>query len=936
MDAEILKGFIEEAKSNLPEMGESILAYARDTAQLEKLRTSQKQANTIKGAALMIGLPEIGELCGEFEQTLESIIALQPRLSESQTSNLLGKISQIEEVINFVGESVGEVPPAEHYFSDQLFEDLTSETNASGDDLLEGFEDFEIDGEMMEVFALEAEDHLQNIAAHLSVLEKAPNNREALLEIRRSSHTLKGSAGIVGLKKISTLAHRVEDLLDYISENEIEGNKKVLELLLASMDCLESLTRGENSPELEQNMGEIYHRFDALLASLEQDEGEQISAVSKLQAAAELTASQVNIGPMAAAESDESAETAENTIHQTSPNSRSVIRVSLDRLDGLVKLVSEMVISRSVFEQRILELEQQLKELNHTTTRLRRSTSKLEVDFEARTLSNSFQGRRFNPSAPETAAFLSSPKGEFDTLELDRYTDFHQTTRELIEATGDTSAIHNDLDNIMSDFGLLFDTQRHLIDEMQESLLRLRMVPFKSLAPRLHRTVRVTMNEEGKEADLFFENENIEVDTEIIDTFVEPLIHLLRNAVAHGIEPVETRQLLGKPARGKIRIKAYSEGTHIVFVISDDGRGISVQALKEKAVALRFISAEEARKMTDEESFSLVFLPGLSTAEKVNQISGRGLGMNVVKASINRRQGDIFVSSESQKGTSFTVRFPMSLAVTRVILIKAEEQIFAFPLKLIKQVVEVSPMEMEAISRDKFFRHNDKNYKLVHFNEIIHFPVSSNRLHSKIPLLLLETLDKPCALMIDELLRPEEVVIKPLGSLMRNVPDLIGATILGDGSVVPVLDLVHLLKKKISKGKKAKTGEGKQSEYVNVLIVDDSPSVRQVNSTLVKNAGWKPVVAKDGIEALEIIQAFRELPDIILTDVEMPRMDGYELLASLKRHENLSSIPVIMITSRAGQKHRQKAYDLGVSDYLTKPYEESALIERMKKLLEKQ
>lgn len=944
MDAELLHGFIEEAESYLPEIYENIAAYIEDSAQIQHLQNAQRQINTVKGAASMMGLDEIGAISDELEKELASILAGQNSPSESQKESLLEKVSQFENVLTIARQSVSEFVPEESEINLDLFERLEEtpfeefneeSSNTSEEAAEESFEDFEIDAEMLEVFAMEAEDHLQNIGTNLTILERTPNNREALLEIRRSAHTLKGSAGIVGFKKLSTLAHRVEDLLDFISENEIEGNLKVFELLLASTDCLEALTKGQDSPELNKTIAELYPRFDQLLASLRTLEAKQISAVSSSQLVVETTMSQVELAPPASTNYfEESAETAENQAQIVNLNNRSVIRVSLNRLDHLVKLVSEMVITRSIFEQRIFELEQQIQELNHTTNRLRRSTSKLEVDYEASTLgNNSFSSPKYSFAGNTGNSFLTKKFDEFDTLEFDQYTEFHQTTRELIETTSDTSAIHNDLDSVLSNLDLLFNSQRHLIEEMQESLLHLRMVPLNSLATRLHRAVRVTANEEGKQAELEIENENIEIDTQILDSFVEPLIHLLRNAVAHGIEPPETRSLLGKPVKGKITLKAYSEGTHIVFVISDDGRGLSTQSLKEKAVYLRFISPEESEKLSDEDAFSLIFLPGLSTADEVNQVSGRGVGMNIVKSTISRRQGDIFISSEQQKGTTFTVRLPMSLAVTRVLLVKAEEQTFAFPLKLIKQVIEISPEELQTISRDKVLKRNGCNYKFFHFNEIIQLPPTQSRLNSKISLLLIETPDAPCALMVDQLIKPEEVVIKPLGGLLRNVPDIIGATILGDGSVVPILDLVHLLKKKHPKSKKVKTELVKPKAQISVLIVDDSPSVRQVNSNFIKNAGWQPILARDGLEALEIIQAFRELPDIILTDVEMPKMDGYELLASLKRQENLRSIPVIMITSRAGDKHRRKAFDLGVSEYLSKPYEESLLIEKIQKLL---
>ena len=399
MDAEILKGFIEEAKAYLPEMGESILAYVQNTKNLGKLKNVQQQINTLKGAASMVGLVEIGEFCGGFENDLSEIISNKKKLTESDGSSLLEQLAQLEGILQIVAEEIGESPIAESDLEESMFAEFENDSANEENEGFEGFEDFEIDSEMMEVFSMEAGDHLQNIGSYLSVLEKAPNNKEALLEIRRSAHTLKGSAGIVGLKKLSSLAHRVEDLLDFLSENEIEGDTKVFALLLASTECLEVLSRGDISPESEQNISELYQRFDTLLASLKMIEAEEVSAVSQPESEVEMTTSQVNAPKVSTEDPEESAEAAENQIHVT--GNRSVIRVSLDRLDNLVKLVNEMVSSRSVFERRILEIEQQMQELKLTTNRLRRSTTKLEVDFEARALENNLSGFQTENFLPE-------------------------------------------------------------------------------------------------------------------------------------------------------------------------------------------------------------------------------------------------------------------------------------------------------------------------------------------------------------------------------------------------------------------------------------------------------------------------------------------------------------------------------------------------------
>jgi chemosensory pili system protein ChpA (sensor histidine kinase/response regulator) len=614
--------------------------------------------------------------------------------------------------------------------------------------------------------------------------------------------------------------------------------------------------------------------------------------------------------------------------------------------------MSGLVVSRSVFEQRLGELEQQIGELNNSTRRLRQSTNKIETDFEADMLSGGSQqlaiasGQFGNPKSQILNA------KSFDSLELDRYTEFHQTMRDLIETTVDTSAINSELDSLKGNLEMLFESQRQLIEEMQDKLLRLRMVTFGTLSIRLQRTVRVTGDDQGKSAELTIEGENLEVDTQILDALVEPLLHLLRNAVAHGIESPETRRLLGKPEAGRINLRVHDEGTHFILTVSDDGRGISAASLKAKAVQHGIISEERAEKMSEQEAFALIFHAGLTTAEEISQVSGRGVGMNIVKNAVVRQQGTISIDSEAHKGTTFTIRLPMALAVTRALLVKAGEQTFAFPLKIIKHISRLTTFESliggrwrETLTGGQTGltdnEHKTKaseqpaNSAIFYLNELLGLPPAS--VNDDTPLLLLKTADTPCALLVDEILKPEEIVIKPLGNPLQNLPALLGATILGDGSIVPVLDLLYLIKsRKRNLNNSALKDERRLKvngdKLLNVLIVDDSPSVRHLTSKVIKNAGWTAVSAKDGLEALDVLQDFRELPDVILTDVEMPRMNGYELLASLKKQDNLQSIPVVMITSRANQKHRQKAIDLGVSDYLTKPFDDAKLIGIIRKL----
>lgn len=942
MDSEILQRFIEEAESYFPTIRGGILLCSQKNRFGNDLEIPIKHLHTIKGTSKLLGLNDINEIAANFEADLRILVNSDELFTDQHSLAFLDKLAHLEAQVSTLSFGLNTYELDEAEFIEESFANLqlntpekpiaevNSKTEVTEEIVEDSFEDFEIDEEMLEIFAMEADDHLQNINKNLELLENDCNNREALLEIRRSSHTLKGSAGIVGLKTLSNLAHKVEDLLDYISDNEIESNEEIFQLLLSATDCISAVTNNENSNELSEKISRTQNRFDDLLDKLQNGEVIEKPKVEVVQPQTTV-AEEVKEFKIEA--------TSDSPIHtSTIPNPTSVIRVSLNKLDDLVKLVSEMVFSHSVFEQRLTELEQQINEFQNSTRRLQHSTGKLETGFESGVLGNKSFDLHSQNSFRQVAGGFSNTNpmndnqnAEFDTLEFDRYNEFNQTTRELIETTNDTLSINSELETIHNFLEILFDNQKHLIDEMQEKLLSLRMVTFGTLATRLQRTVRVTAEEEHKMVELTIEGESLEVDTQILDSLIDPLLHLLRNAVAHGIESPDIRRLLGKSEKGKISLNAFSEGTHIVLSISDDGQGISPATLKEKAIELGLISKEESETMSNDEVLSLIFLPGLTTAEEISQVSGRGVGMNIVKTNIERQNGTISIDSELQKGSTFTVRLPMALAVTRCLLVKADEYTFAFPLKLVKHIGEITPRTLEKAEKEGNLRLGDVNYSISHLNELMGLPLETPSQQQDIPLLLLETVKKPCALIVDKIIKPQEIVIKPLGGPLKDMRSILGATFLGDGSVVPVLDLIYLLDEHIPTIHQPQS-KPKPKEKLSVMIVDDSPSVRHVNSKLIQNNNWLPVVAKDGVEALSILNNSKELPDVILTDVEMPEMDGYELLAQLKQIENLKHIPVVMLTSRTSDKHQQKAYDLGVSDYLTKPYDDIKLVETIVRL----
>ncbi|REJ77878.1 MAG: hybrid sensor histidine kinase/response regulator [Acidobacteria bacterium] len=936
LNAESKQQIIDRAEPFLRRVRSTVLVWSRGEEDLKGLFDAPDFLQELAEKAADNSMGRVPELALRLGASLSQLIGSGSPNPESDALPLLDSIAALEAEISEFRFGAEEFELDISSLLDESFDSIKSSEDASDESQLSEpseaeEEEFEIDEEMLEIFAMEAEDHLKNINENLERLEQSPNDREALLEIRRSSHTLKGSAGIVGLKKLSKLAHKVEDLLDHLSENEIEGNADIFQLLLSATDCISAVANNDTSRDLEDKISRTFSDLEKMLESL--------TAVNGGDAEDQIEDEEVEDPEEKGAAfvpSGDSEVKAPAFQHQNGHSTRSVVRISLDKLDDLVKLVREMVFGRAVFQQRLSELEQQIKEMQNSTRRLQRSSGKLETDFAAGSPGSGPSQRHLGIHRSNGPV---SDDDEFDSLEFDRYTDFNQLTRELLETTTDAFSITTELNVIRTSFESLYDTQKRLIDEIQDKLLSLRMIRFGTLAARLQRTVRMTASELDKIVDLSLEGETLEVDTHILDTLVEPLLHLLRNAVAHGIEKPETRRLLGKDEKGQIRLRVFSEGTHIILTVSDDGGGISSAALRQKALAAGLITERDAGRMSDEEALSLVFLPGLTTANEISQIAGRGVGMNIVKTNILRQQGTVSVSSEPQKGTTFTIRVPMALAIARALLVRVNERTFAFPLKLVKQITEVSAEDLQKARQEGSVTLGSGKHSVSYLNELLNVDVNPGTFDKDCQLLLLDTVKRKCALIVDEIIKPEEIVIKPLGHPLKDVPELLGATILGDGTVVPVLDLVQLLESRKSKPKpkkqvaEAKT-ESKKAEprQTRVMIVDDSPSVRHVNSRLVKNNGWEPIVAKDGTEALEILSASANYPDVILTDVEMPEMDGYELLAILKQNDNLNHIPVVMITSRAGEKHRTKAFDLGVSEYLSKPYEDSQLVETIKKL----
>jgi chemosensory pili system protein ChpA (sensor histidine kinase/response regulator) len=978
IDRQILIGFLEEAMGYLPAIRQGVEEYIAHR-NINSILAAHRFTHTIKGAASMVGFADLSHISYSIEVALEEIAYSFQPISAEKTAFLITTIDELENRLNELSHDTLEEPPAPGAEVETEKEPAAVSSSITAPADQDEEDEPEIDPEMVEVFSMEAEDHLRLISAGLSALDQDSRDRESLQAVRRSAHTLKGAAGVVGMRTITKLSHRMEDLLDQLYEGSREVTPDAMSILLASAEVLENLVRGASPKSVRGVTADLYARYATLLNATEISVEDATSAETRESVTFSTYEPVVTVGNEAvidleqfAAQSERSAN-ADGEVESTdkvragSPGKRAasrVVRVPLERLDALVKLISELVISRTVLEQRMSDFVREVEELQHSTDRMQRVSTKLGTEYEAKSFASgnptlldvkrirqeivserlaampAMPGSSFGTDiAPSGFAPLNFAAHGFDELEFDRFTEFHSLSRELAEASGDANAVGNELENLLGDFDQVLNRQRRLTSEIQERLMRVRMVPLSTLSARLQRTVRVTADKEQKLVDLRLEGENIELDTTVLDQIADPLLHLLRNSVGHGIEPPTSRRGLGKPERGTIILRAFHEGTETVIEVTDDGRGLDPAAIRQKVAAEGFFSHSEVEAMSDKEVFNLIFLPGLSTAQEVSEVSGRGVGMDVVKEHITKLQGTLVLDSVPGRGVRFTLRLPMTLAVTRALLVRANEETFALPLNAVKQIMRIERSEIDRLGAEPVVRVGGNVYPLIRLGQILNLRQPADETMARVPVLILSVGGRQIALAVDQLIEGREIVIKSLGNHLRRVPGLMGATLMGNGRVIPILNPVDLVGSDTMTAtpiREARASKGSQPatrrRTISVMIVDDSPSVRRVMTNLAGGAGWQSSAAKDGLEALEILQTAHKLPDVILADIEMPRMDGYELLAALKRQDNYRGIPVVMITSRTGEKHRRKALDLGASEYLSKPYQDEVLLDLVRKL----
>lgn len=804
--------------------------------------------------------------------------------------------------------------------------------------------------EATDIFRLEAEECLQTISVGVAALEKSPTDHELIQGIRRTTHTLKGAAGMMGFRAIADLCHISEDLLDSVMKGTTTISAAALNLLLDTTETLDILIHaGEpertNAEAMVQLLSSRYADLLGVLASSELDSDTEIDDEAFID-------SGLLVGVVADAQSTE-------TTAQHSSRSDLSVRVRLQKLDELVNIFGELLVNRSVLKERIEHLVRLVADVTISSTRLRDVGQKLETRFESPTSRKNGRDRRGvslpaplqavseNASQSTISAFIhnrdritdepasASHLTEFDELELDRYTEFHQLTRGLSEGTADMTTLSNEMETIIRECENVFAREGRLSNTFQDNLLRARLVPLSVMIPRLYRTARSVAFKQHKEVEFLLEGETTEVDRAVSEEIAGPLLHLVRNAVNHAIETPEVRHQKGKPAVGQIRLSATYEANQVVITVRDDGIGIDPELVRNTAIARGLIASD--RILNDTEVIDLIFQPGFSTAAVLSEESGRGVGLDVVRDSVARLRGTLEVESMPGQGTAFTMRFPTSLAIQSAILVEVSGHQFAIPMLVIESIGRLDNFTRSTLAEQPAIVVRDQLYPLATLAQFLRLPTGP--LDEKTPLLLVNVGGRKVALVINQVKGKMDVVLKNLGSHLRHVRGIAGGTILGNGHVVLMLELMELLPSlsdmltstTVSKWRKDIVPPPPVQTPAHILVVDDSPSVRRVVSDMLKQHGWQVQMARDGVEALEMITY--ETPAAVLLDIEMPRMDGYELMATVRAQEEYRTLPLVILTSRAATKHQQHAMQLGASACLVKPYQDEELLNTLNTLV---
>ena len=879
---EVSSNHNENMLNKLEELEKKFEAVVNKQSSMEKTHKDglisikkdlQNLATVVKKKSSGFGEENVGNEDYINNKEVKSVDIIENNLLDNIPSN---PVKQIITSDNIVKDSIQYELFEQNPYLQSIFIDKISTVIDEIDD-----EIYEIARGEVDEFFLQVENILENIHTDKFDIEKTN-------ELKRILHTFKGSVRMAGANKMGLIAHRLESLLEY-AENHNISLFKIKPLLEKEIEKLSYLNNNLNASLSPEKL--IW--LDSILDVVEQNEI-------------------VIDEPLAKAVSVK--------------DDKHYIRITSELLDYLINSSGELRLSRTTLEGTLDVFKRIIMDLKTASIKLNRIGKEIELQAETQISSRQEQ--------------LNEIGKNFDPLELDRYTRVQELARFMSEGLEDIKDLSINIDDISRTQETAIVQQALLTNHILDSLMNVRLVSVDSISPKLFKLVGKTAKEMEKRVTLEISGENTEVDRLVLDRIQSPIEHLLRNCIAHGIESPAIRELAGKSEKGLINLSVNLEGNFIILKLSDDGQGINIEKVKKLGVEKGLISSD--KEYSEEDIVNLIFTPGFSTATTISQVSGRGVGMDVVKNEIFTLGGSIKINTKQGVGTEFTITLPVSVATNQATLVKVSNKLVAIPAILINQVFSSKKKQLEKSYESGSITYKDKEYPLYYLGHLLGTlsPKVYPELKTYNTLILISYLDKELVLHIDQLETTDEILIKSIGEYLGKVSGLLGATLLGDGRqgivINPILLQEHFTKNIMTRYNNVETLEiqdKKHKESNVIMVVDDSITVRRATMKILEKYGYSVVVAKDGEDALEQLQVVT--PDVILSDIEMPVMDGFEFLKNVRNTEKYKNIPVIMITSRTADKHRNMAYDLGVNGFLGKPYQEDELINQIKNLVNK-
>ncbi len=870
---------------------EHLPLYTKATKAIAKMWQSVSELKTPRAArAIIKSLDAASEKASQHkeQEVIDTVLydGEQAEAEEAVSTEVAEDLNEIlEEITLDVTDIDGEAPPVEDNVQAVQPEEVEAEEEQPEEVVVEAADDStliadtskgETNPELLALFTEEANEILPQIGSDLRAWKSKPKTKEHSDSLQRSLHTLKGSARMAAQTEIGNIAHGLEEYI-------LKVSKKV---------------------PTDDDFENMFVELDKIASVFEGKPVEVDNAASAVSVEMEVSTPE---------------EDAEHIARATDRKAQ-FLRMKAEVLDRLINEAGEVSIIRSRIDREMLGFKKSSHDLTDSLVRLRNYLRELEIEAETQMQS------RMN--------ILQESDESFDPLEFDRFTRLQELTRMIAESVNDVGTIQTNLLDNLDQTESALQAQNRMSRDLQQGLIGIRMLPFQQISERMQRIVRQTSRELKKSVDLVIEGESTGVDRSVLDRISAPLEHLLRNSVAHGIESKTARKASGKPQNGTIHIKVQTVNDEIHITVNDDGAGVDLEKVKTKAINNNLLDANA--DINEDALLSVIFEPGFSTAEDVSQIAGRGVGLDVVRNDISSLGGRIDMSSEAGKGATFNIFLPVTQSVAQVLVVRTGEDVFALPVAMIEQAQKVKRNDLLGAYADGKVEWNGVNYAFHHLAKLLDHQDHEVEDLPYASVLLLRSGAHTIALHIDEVIGNQEVVMKEIGPQLSRVPGIVGATVTGNGEVVLIINPVQIANREVlsvgSVGvKNVKSKAKKAANKSRALVVDDSLTMRKVLGRLLEREGFEVQVANDGMDAMELLQI--STPDIILTDIEMPRMDGFGLARNIRDDERTKHTPLIMISSRTADKHQNLATEIGVDAFFGKPVQDEELVAKMKELL---